>query len=590
MARDTKVWRCGSYELRFDRPRIMGVLDITGDSFLDDDDRFDSDAAIAYGMQLLDDGADIVDIDCEPSGSTAAPVSADEEAKRVLPVARALARSGALVCITTRHVDVAKAAVRVGASIVNDLAGFSDERMIEFLKQSTCGVIVAHVGETTEPPETTRTEVQLDTSAAAYAAERARAVAEAQKNSGSKSKRSGRAKRGSLTQPQLPFSETPNGSEAVADAAASADSVRSGRDNVQSGEQDGSEDAMSQEMSGTQIELSAAAIVAADEAETAGSGHTTATARAAQRDTAYVSTSQLRRFTLPDSAPIMRQVMGYLSDQARMLIRSGIDRERICLDPGTGFGNDIDENIVIQRETGKIASLGYPLLSTLSSEHLENPLPGYDTIKESDTVTFGVCLGVIEQGANIVCVRDVAGFAQFMNGFWAIEHPQPRRSFVSLTSNMGRRLDNLRAARDLIAQIPMTCVSNCSHIYENEPVDEAGGEPFASAVIEIKTELAPLILLEELVNVEDILGRDRSRQAGPSDACLIDCDLVWMDDEVHGGTKLQLPHPGLGERDFVLVALEDLMHNPVRFFRFEGVDVKEPEERVGHVTGELGTF
>ena len=586
MARDTKVWRCGSYELRFDRPRIMGVLSIAGDSFLDDDDRFDSDDAIAYGMQLLDDGADIVDVDCEPSSPTIASISADEEAKRVLPVARALARSGALVCITTRHVDVAKAAVRVGASIVNDLAGFTDERMVEFLKQSTCGVIVAHVEDTAEPPETTRTEVQLDTSAAAYAAERARLAAEAQKDGDAKGKRSSRSKRSSLTQPQLPFNEAPNGSETPVEVNTQTGFSENESESVRAEGKIGSEE----ELAGTQIELSAAAMVAADEAKNTSSGRETSAARVAHRDATHVSASQLRRFTLPDSAPIMRRVMGYLSDQARMLIRCGIDQERICLDPGTGFGSDIDENIVIQRETGKIASLGYPLLSSISSEHLENPLPGYDTIKESDTVTFGVCLGVIEQGANIVRVRDVAGFAQFMNGFWAIEHPQPRRAFISLSSNMGRRLDNLRAARDLIAQIPMTCVSNCSHIYENEPVDEAGGEPFASAVIEIKTELAPLILLEELVNVEDILGRDRSKQSRSNGACIIDCDLVWMDDEVHGGTKLQLPHPGLGERDFVLVALEDLMHNPVRFFRFEGVDVKEPEERVGHVTGELGTF
>ena len=109
-------------------------------------------------------------------------------------------------------------------------------------------------------------------------------------------------------------------------------------------------------------------------------------------------------------------------------------------------------------------------------------------------------------------------------------------------------------------------------------------------MIEIKTELAPLILLDELLNVEKRLGRKRGRGTRPNGPRVIDCDLIWMDGEVHGGDKLQLPHPGLGERDFVLVPLEDLMHNPARFFRFEGVDVKEPEERYGHVIGELGTL
>ena len=584
MARDTKVWRCGRFELRFDRPRIMGVLHATPESFSDEEGDFDSDAAIAYGMQLLDDGADIVEIIGESPHASHLSFSADEEAHRVLPVARALSQSGAVLCITTRYVDVAKAAVRVGAAIVNDTTGFTDPRMIDFLKQSTCGVIVTQAGETAEEPETSRTEVQLDTSAAAYAAERARAAAEVEKEDAAKGKRGGRSKRtGTLTQGQgqLPFNASPNGSEAVGKASEEQDADEVVED----------ADAMSEELSGTQIELSAAAIVAEEEAAASGNGsERSGTARSARRDTAYVSTSQLRRFTLPDSAPIMRRVMGFLSDQARMLIRSGVDRERICLNPGTGFGKDVNEDIVILRETGKIASLGYPLLCSMSSERFAAALSGSGKGKFSDAVSYGASLGAIEQGANIVCVRDVAGFTQFLNGFWAVEHPQPRRAFVSLESNMGRRLDNLRAARDLIAEIPMTCVSNCSHIYESEPATEVAQEPYACAVIEIKTELAPLILLDELLKVEDKLGRNRTKSARPGGPRVIDCDLIWMDNEVHGGKKLQLPHPGLGERDFVLVPIEDLMHNPARFFRFEGVDVKEPEERVGHVTGELGSF
>ena len=64
--------------------------------------------------------------------------------------------------------------------------------------------------------------------------------------------------------------------------------------------------------------------------------------------------------------------------------------------------------------------------------------------------------------------------------------------------------------------------------------------------------------------------------------------LEYADGETHGGKKLRLPHPLIGERDFVLVPLEDLMHDPARFFRYNGVEVKEPEDRVGHIVGELG--
>ena len=310
--------------------------------------------------------------------------------------------------------------------------------------------------------------------------------------------------------------------------------------------------------------------------------------RSARREEAYVPTSQLRRFTLPDSAPIMRRVMGFLSDQARALIHAGVSRDRICIDPGPGFGKTANEDIVIQRETAKMASLGYPLMCAVSRKRFVGAVSGVTESAARDAATFGVCLGAIQAGANIVRVHDVTGFAQFLNGYWAVAKPQPRRAFVAVGSNLGHRCDNIRAARDMIAEIPLTCVSNCSRIYESEPAYETRQDAFANAVIEIKTELAPLVLLDELMKIEAELGRDRSKKAKVNGPRTIDLDLLWMDGETHGGKKLRLPHPLIGERDFVLVPLEDLMHDPARFFRYNGVEVKEPEDRVGHIVGELG--
>lgn len=574
MARDSKVWRCGKYELKFDRPRIMGVLNVTPDSFSDGGEHLDTDAAIAHGLKMLDDGADIIDVGGESTGPGFTPVDPDTEARRVLPVVQALAKAGAVVSIDTRHVEVAKAAVRVGASIVNDVTGFTDPRMVDFVKESDCGLVVMHAGEVAdvERPRT-HTEVQLDTSAAAIMAQKAREAEEAARALGAtgKSKRAAKAKLISgmvqPLQPQLPFdapapaadaeqaAPAPGASAAVAFDATDADAVSASVEDAPS-----SDDLAS---------------VMARSGATAYNGSRSA---------------QLRRFTLPDSAPIMRRVMGFLSDQARALIHAGVARERICLDPGSGFGKKANEDIVIQRELGKIASLGYPTLCAVSRKRLVGAISGVANARERDIATFGVCLGAIEQGANIVRVHNVAGFAQFLNGFWAIARPQPRRAYVALGSNEGDRLENIRTARDLIAQIPMTCVSSCSRIYESEPAYETDQDAFANAVIEIKTELAPLILLDELGKVELQLGRDRSGKAKANGPRPIDCDLLWMDNEIHGGNKLRLPHPGLGERDFVLVPLEDLMHNPARFFRYEGIDVKEPEDRVGHVVAELGTL
>lgn len=571
MAHDTKIWRCGKYELKFDRPRIMGVLNVTPDSSSDGGEHLDTDAAIAHGIAMLDAGADIIDVGGESTRPGFTPVSPDEEARRVLPVIRALAQRGAIVSVDTRHVEVAKAAVRVGASIVNDVTGFTDPKMVEFVTSSTCGVVVMHAGEVSEPIARTHKAVQLDTSAAAFVAEKARAAAAAAAapSNGKKSRAKsgvGSVTRlaGGLVQPQLPFGDA---AEAKEDE---------GRDEAEA----------------PTAETPAAAPEVAEAPDAAEQVDRLAAvmARSARREEAYVSTSQLRRFTLPDSAPIMRRVMGFLSDQARALIHAGVARERICLDPGSGFGKEANEDIVIQRELGKIASLGYPTLCAVSRKRLVGAISGVANARERDIATFGVCLGAIEQGANIVRVHNVAGFAQFLNGFWAIARPQPRRAYVALGSNEGDRLENIRTARDLIAQIPMTCVSSCSRIYESEPAYETDQDAFANAVIEIKTELAPLILLDELGKVELQLGRDRSGKAKANGPRPIDCDLLWMDNEIHGGNKLRLPHPGLGERDFVLVPLEDLMHNPARFFRYEGIDVKEPEDRVGHVVAELGTL
>ncbi|WP_308616699.1 dihydropteroate synthase [uncultured Enorma sp.] len=571
MAQDVKAWSCGNYTLTFDRPRIMGVLNVTPDSFSDGGEHFDPEAAIAHGVAMLDAGADIIDVGGESTRPGFRPVDADEEARRVLPVVRALAQRGAIVSIDTRHVEVAKAAVRVGASIVNDVTGFTDPQMVEFVKSSTCGVIIVHAGEVSDQPTHARTAVQLDTTAAAYMAERAREAEEeaAAAKSGRGSKRSrtrllGTPKlSGGFVQQQLPFAEMPNGSDAGEGAQAAGELVDAAG-SASAGEP-GSGAVMTDELA-------------------------TVMNRAARQAQAYVSTSQLRRFTLPDSAPIMRRIMGFLSDQARALMRAGVARERICIDPGAGFGKSTNEDIIIQRETAKMASLGYPLLCAVSRKRLVGAVSGVEEAADRDAATFGVCLGAIENGANIVRVHNVAGFAQFLNGFWSVARPQPRRAFVALGSNKGQRLDNIRAARDLIAEIPLTCVSNCSRIYESEPAYEVRQAPFANAVIEIKTELAPTVLLDELLEIENRLGRNRTKSARPNGPRVIDCDLLWMDGETHGGDKLRLPHPKLGERDFVLVPLEDLMHDPARFFRYEGVPVLEPEERIGHVVGELGTL
>ena len=564
MAYDTKTWRCGAYELTFDRPRIMGILNVTPDSFSDGGEHLDTKAAIAAGLAMLDAGADIIDVGGESTRPGFTPVNPDVEAERVIPVVRELVKHGAIVSIDTRNVEVAKACVRLGASIVNDVTGFTDPEMVEFVSGETCnncGLIVVHSGGVAEPRRA-HTAVTLDTSAAALAAERAAAAERA--------KQAAPGKRGPLSFLQGQLFDEPNGS-AAARAAEKAQAAKAA------------------EKAAASAGASAGGAASKLAADSASSAATSGDKLAALMNATPMSPASLRRFTLPDSGPIMRRVMGFLSDQARTLTRAGVRPERICLDPGAGFGKTAEEDIVIQRSTAKMASLGYPLMCAVSRKRFVGTVSGIAEARDRDAATFGVCLAALEQGANIVRVHNAAGFAEFLAGYWSVAHEQPRRAFIALGSNMGDRLQNIRTARDLIAQIPLTCVTHCSRIYESEPAYELDQQAFANAAIEIKTELAPTVLLDEIMKVEQKVGRVREG-AKPNGPRVIDCDLLWMEGEVHGGEKLRLPHPKLGERDFVLIPLEDIVHDPARFLRFEGVSVLPPEERVGHVVGELGSL
>ena len=107
--------------------QVMGVVNVTPDSFSDGGRYFDHEAAIAHGRRLVAEGADWVDVGGESTRPGAEPVPADEELRRVLPVVEALAASGAQVSIDTRKPEVAEAAVAAGARLINDVtAGLAE--------------------------------------------------------------------------------------------------------------------------------------------------------------------------------------------------------------------------------------------------------------------------------------------------------------------------------------------------------------------------------------------------------------------------------------------------------------------------------
>ncbi|WP_035690608.1 dihydropteroate synthase [Azospirillum halopraeferens] len=110
-----------------DRPAVMGIVNVTPDSFSDGGDFLDPARAIAHGQALLDAGADILDVGGESTRPGAAPVPPEEEEGRILPVIRHFAAAGATVSVDTRHARVMASALAAGAAIVNDVSGLTGD-------------------------------------------------------------------------------------------------------------------------------------------------------------------------------------------------------------------------------------------------------------------------------------------------------------------------------------------------------------------------------------------------------------------------------------------------------------------------------
>lgn len=130
-----------------DFPRLMGILNVTPDSFSDGGTFNTLDAAVAQGRKLAEEGADLLDIGGESTRPGAVPVPIDEELRRVVPVIERLAKDVPVpISIDTTKAAVAEAALAAGATIVNDVsAAAHDAAMLELLARSDCGVILMHM-------------------------------------------------------------------------------------------------------------------------------------------------------------------------------------------------------------------------------------------------------------------------------------------------------------------------------------------------------------------------------------------------------------------------------------------------------------
>jgi len=138
----------------------------------------------------------------------------------------------------------------------------------------------------------------------------------------------------------------------------------------------------------------------------------------------------------------------------------------------------------------------------------------------------------------------------------------PHRAFIGIGTNLGDRAGNYREAIQRIAGLPESRLVRQSSIYETEPIGEVKGA-FLNGAVEVETELAPEVLLRKLLAIERVMGRKRVKGRKPPGRGkykprIIDLDLLFFDKEIVDTRALQIPHPRIQERRFVLAPMSEL--------------------------------
>ena len=433
------IWQCGSYKFDASLPVIMGILNVTPDSFSDGGLYEQPEAALEHAREMLDEGALIIDVGGESTRPGSQGISEDEELARVLPVVHALADEGVCVSIDTRHAGVARACLDAGASIVNDVSGFRDPAMVQVAAQSDCGCVVMHMKG--EP--------------------------------------------------------------------------------------------------GTMQEN-------------------------------------------PSYGDVVWEVRDYLRDQASMLEAAGIARERICIDPGPGFGKTPQQTVELVRNIHEFARLGYPVMAAVSRKSFLGYAYGIEKPADRDRVSASEALMACELGASIVRTHNVAETST------ALADLRPYVFLglgcnVPLVADPGEELEGKVAMLNQtitdLCSLPDSQIIDISSFYESEPAYYEDQDSFVNAVVLMRTGIPPKELLDYLHSIEDSLGRTHDIENGPRtcDIDILDYQLYVADADV-----LTLPHPRILERDFVVKPLLELRPNHVLANGISLAEAALPEdERLG---------
>jgi dihydropteroate synthase len=262
----------GRYQFRFDRrigytprPLVMGILNVTPDSFSDGGHFFSLDHALSHAEQMIADGVDIIDIGGESSRPGAERLSIEEELRRVMPVIYALRDCGKPISVDTCKPEVMREAIAAGADMINDINGFRAPGALSAVKDGDCALCIMHM----------------------------------------------------LSDPQ---------------------------------------------------------------------------------------TMQLQ----PAYDDVVGEIAAFLRERAAAMEEAGIERRRLCIDPGFGFGKTVDHNLALLRRLGEMQrTIGLPLLAGLSRKSMLGAITG-KPVERRLAGSIAAAIIAAEQGAAIVRVHDVA--------------------------------------------------------------------------------------------------------------------------------------------------------------------------------------
>ncbi len=157
---NSNQFNCGKYQLDLAHPHIMGIVNVTPDSFSDGGRYASTEKAVAHALQLVADGAHILDIGGESTRPNATPVGLEEELDRVIPVIERLSREVDLpLSIDTYKPQVMRAAVQAGAAIINDIRGLQEPEAVQAAADGDAGICIMHMQGT---PQTMQQNPQYE--------------------------------------------------------------------------------------------------------------------------------------------------------------------------------------------------------------------------------------------------------------------------------------------------------------------------------------------------------------------------------------------------------------------------------------------